>query len=58
MPRHLTMAHRVGQADDESEPVVIDTDTPNVVILELDNGERLELDAAELRAGLELRTAA
>lgn len=52
MPRRLVMAHRAGSTEDESEPVVIDTDTPNVVVLELDGGERLELDATELQAGL------
>lgn len=56
--RHLVMAHRAGHAEDEAEPVVIDTDDPNVVVLELDDGERLELDPTELRASLDERQAA
>lgn len=58
MSRHLVMAHRTGQSDDESEPVVIDTDDPQIVVLELDSGERLELDPVELRASLDLKDAA
>lgn len=36
----------------ESELVVVDTDSPNVVVLELDDGGRLELDRTELANAL------
>jgi hypothetical protein len=52
MSRRLVMAHRAGRTEDESEPVVIDTDTPDVVVLELDDGERIELDPTELQSAL------
>ncbi len=37
----------------EAERVVVDTDTPNVVVLHLDDGERIELDRHELQAAIE-----
>lgn len=36
----------------DSEPVIVDTDAQDVVVLELDDGERLELDKGELLAAL------
>lgn len=54
MAVQVVMALRAGRAEHtpESEPVVVDTDDPRVVALTLDDGERLELDATELRAAL------
>jgi hypothetical protein len=42
------MVHR----GEESEPVVIDTETPGLVVMELDDGEQLVIDANDLRAAL------
>jgi hypothetical protein len=36
----------------EAELVVVDTGDPNVVVLELDDGDRLELDLRELGSAL------
>jgi hypothetical protein len=49
------MALRAGRAEHtpEAEPVLIDTDTPGVVRLVLDDGDVVELDATELRAAVE-----
>jgi hypothetical protein len=54
MSRTLLMAVRghIARMDRESEPVTVDTDTPGAVVLVLDDGERLELDAVELAAAL------
>ena len=41
-----------GPGEGESEPVVIDTDTHEVVTLELDSGAVLHFDRAELLAAL------
>ena len=46
--RSLLMVHR----GEESEPVVIDTETAGLVVLELDDGDRLVIDARELDAAL------
>jgi hypothetical protein len=53
MSRHLLMAHRTGHDEDESEPVVINTDNPRFVVIELDDGDRLELDPRELLAAVD-----
>jgi hypothetical protein len=44
------MALRAGRAEHtpEAEPVLVDTDTPGVVRLVLDDGDVVELDATEL----------
>ena len=47
------MATRFDHGDVEAEPVVVDTDQPDVVVIELDDGGRLELDVDELREVLE-----
>ena len=54
----LLMALRAGKAEHtpEAEPVLVSRDGESVV-LELDDGERLELDAMELRAAIEEPTA-
>jgi hypothetical protein len=55
MSRRMVMAaqsHVLRQVSPESEPVIVDTDTPGAVVLELASGERLELDETELRAAL------
>jgi hypothetical protein len=48
------MALRAGRPEHtpEAEPVLIDTDTPGVVRLVLDDGDVVELDAIELRAAM------
>lgn len=56
--RTLLMATRAEGAGVEAESVVVDTDTPGAVVLELDDGGRLELDERELRAALEHKMAA
>ena len=50
----LVMALRAGRPEHtpEAEPVLVSRDGESVV-LELDDGERLELDAAELRAAID-----
>lgn len=55
MSQDLLMAHRQSnhQTTSEAEPIVVDTDDPETVVLELDDGQRLELDRAELRACLD-----
>ena len=50
--RTVLMVVRSGGGDVESEPVIVDTDAPDAVVLELDDGQRIELDASELRAAL------
>ena len=54
----LVMALRAGRPEHtpEAEPVLVSRDGESVV-LELDDGERLELDALELRAAIEEPTA-
>jgi hypothetical protein len=44
------MALRAGRPEHtpEAEPVLVDTDTPGVVRLVLDDGDVVELDATEL----------
>ena len=43
----------------EAEPVIVDTDQLDEVVLELDDGGRLVLDAQEIRAAVApVRTAA
>jgi hypothetical protein len=37
--------------------VIVDTDTDGAVVLELDSGQRLQLNESELRAALERRAA-
>jgi hypothetical protein len=51
--RRLLMVHRQGSGERESEPIVVDTDDPRVVVFELDDGVRLELDRRELRSSIE-----
>jgi len=51
--RCLLTVHRRLTGEPESEPVVVDTDDPRVVALELDDGCRLELDRRDLRSALE-----
>ncbi len=36
----------------EAEPLVVDTDRPGEIVLELDSGECLIVDAVELRAAI------
>ena len=45
--RSLLMAHRGA----ESEPVVIDTEIPGIVAIELDDGDRLLIDASGAATG-------
>jgi hypothetical protein len=51
--RSLIMAERFGRENCEAEPVVVNTDRRDIVVLELDDGDRLELDAVELRAAIQ-----
>jgi hypothetical protein len=44
--------------DQEAEPVIVNTDDPEVVVLVLDDGERITMDRAELVAALVDRDAA
>lgn len=39
--------------DGESEPITVDTDQADAVVLELDDGRVIQLDRAELRAALD-----
>ncbi len=55
--RSLIMARRTRRGEVESEPIVIDTDNPRVVVLELDDGGVLTLDPVELRAAIEAKAA-
>ena len=50
--RTLLIAERFGLHNDEAEPLVVNTDNPREIVLELDDGERLVLDAIELRAAV------
>lgn len=52
-PRPL-MIHRAGRPEHatEAELALVHVDSRDVVVLELDDGERLEVDAKELRAAL------
>jgi hypothetical protein len=47
------MVHRQGSGERESEPIVVDTDDPRLVVFELDDGGRLELDRRELGSAIE-----
>jgi len=51
----ILMAVRKHPSDEggESEPVVVDTDQPGLVRLELDDGDVIELDSTELRSTLD-----
>lgn len=51
------MATRGDGQDVDAELVVVDTDTPGAIVIELDDGGRLELVETELRAALERRAA-
>lgn len=55
MARTLMIATRAGLPEQtpEAEPVLVDTDTPGVVSIVLDDGEEITLDRTELRAALE-----
>jgi len=44
------MVRRKASDECESEPIVVDTDDPSVVVIELDDGDRLELSSRELTA--------
>jgi hypothetical protein len=44
--------------DDESEGVVVNTDNPRVVVLELHDGKTLALDPVELRSSIESKRVA
>ena len=48
--RRLLIVHRQGSGERESEPIVVDTDDPRLLAIELDDGERLEIDPRELRS--------
>jgi hypothetical protein len=52
MPRTLVMINRAVEDASEAEPLIVDTDDPKVIVLELDDGDRLEVDPTELRAAL------
>lgn len=54
MARITHMALRAGHPahTPEAEPVVIDTDTQGRVVIELDDGEHIDIDAAELLAAI------
>ncbi len=56
MSQTYLMATRAGRPEHtpEAEPVIVDTDTPNVVVLRLDDGDEITLDSSELRAAIEL----
>ena len=51
--RRLLMVLRQASDECEAEPIVVDTDDPRVVVIELDDGERLEIDLRELRSAIE-----
>ena len=55
MSRRLIVALRAvrPEHEPEAEPVIIDTDSTDSIVVELDDGERLEFDARELRAALD-----
>jgi len=48
------MATRAGRPEHtpEAEPVLVDTRTPGVVVLRLDDGEEITLDSVELLAAI------
>lgn len=58
MTERLLMARRAGRIEHtpESEPVLVSTEG-EVVVLVLDDGERLELDRAEIHAATEREAA-
>lgn len=49
------MATRAGLPEHtpEAEQVLVDTDTPDVVVLHLDDGEEITLDRSELLSALQ-----
>ena len=51
--RRLLMVLRQASDECEAEPIVVDTDDPRLVVFELDDGRRLELDRRELRSAIE-----
>ena len=51
--RSLIMARRVVNGEPESEPVLVGTDNPRIVVLEMDDGGVLVFDAVELRAAIQ-----
>lgn len=55
MTRTPLMGTRAGLPEQtpEAEPVLVDTDTPNVVRLFLDDGDEITLDRTELLSALE-----
>lgn len=53
MARTPIMATRTAETHMEAEPVVVDTDTTNVVRLQLDDGGEITMDRRELLAALE-----
>ena len=50
MPQTPLMATRAGRAAPEAEPVIVDTDIPDVIVLRLDDGDTIEFDRRELLA--------
>lgn len=48
----LTAIRGDKRTEQDAEPIIVDTDTAGAVVLELNDGERLALDATELRAAL------
>lgn len=59
MPLTPLMATRSGLSErtPEAEPVIVDTDTPNIVVLRLDDGETIEFDRRELLAATDQEAA-
>lgn len=57
MAQDVLMAHRTTAGTTEAEPVIVDTDQPDVVVLRLDDGQELELDAHELRGAIDRQAA-
>jgi len=53
------MVTRAGRAEHtpEAEPVIVDTDTPNVIVLRLDDGETIVFDRRELVAATQAEAA-
>lgn len=49
------MVTRAGRPEHtpEAEPVIVDTDSPDVIVLRLDDGETIEFDRLELVAAAE-----
>ncbi len=49
---HLLIAHRTRDDQTEAEPVLVETADSRILTFQLDDGERLEFDRAELAAAL------